>query len=187
MLLDRVWPVSAAGDGRFAARNRAPSLVASLLLKVLGTLRSSGTRVWLDGGWGVDALVGRQTRAHDDVDLALALHDVDRATEALAALGFDVYIDEMPTRLVLRSAAGAQIDLHPLTFDENGSGKQALPGGGFGTYDAAGLSGIGYLGGQRVPCLTAALQMRFHKGYPLREKDRHDLRLLEGLMGPQKL
>lgn len=28
-----------------------------------------GIRYWLDGGWGVDALVGRQTREHRDVDI----------------------------------------------------------------------------------------------------------------------
>lgn len=28
-------------------------------------------RVWLDGGWGVDALLGRQTRPHDDMDIVI--------------------------------------------------------------------------------------------------------------------
>jgi lincosamide nucleotidyltransferase A/C/D/E len=32
--------------------------------------------VWVDGGWGVDALLGEQTRLHNDLDLALAHQDV---------------------------------------------------------------------------------------------------------------
>jgi hypothetical protein len=30
-----------------------------------------GIKVWIDGAWGVDALIGRQTRKHDDLDVAL--------------------------------------------------------------------------------------------------------------------
>ena len=25
--------------------------------------------IWLDGGWGVDALLGKETRQHNDIDL----------------------------------------------------------------------------------------------------------------------
>src|SRR5919201_6639891 len=28
-------------------------------------------KVWLDRGWGLDALLGEQTRPHDDLDLAI--------------------------------------------------------------------------------------------------------------------
>ena len=28
-----------------------------------------GIKVWIDGGWGVDALLGRQTCKHDDLDV----------------------------------------------------------------------------------------------------------------------
>ena len=34
-------------------------------------LQSAGVRVWLDGGWSVDALLGEQTRPHADLDLAV--------------------------------------------------------------------------------------------------------------------
>jgi lincosamide nucleotidyltransferase A/C/D/E len=40
------------------------------VLGVLGDLANAGCAVWV-GGWGVDALVGRQTRLHRDLDLAL--------------------------------------------------------------------------------------------------------------------
>jgi lincosamide nucleotidyltransferase A/C/D/E len=38
---------------------------------VLADLTEAGCSVWVAGGWGVDALVGRQTRLHRDLDLAL--------------------------------------------------------------------------------------------------------------------
>jgi hypothetical protein len=39
------------------------------VVDVLERLDRAGVPVWLDGGWGVDALVGRQTRPHRDLDL----------------------------------------------------------------------------------------------------------------------
>jgi lincosamide nucleotidyltransferase A/C/D/E len=47
---------------------------AESVLEVLSAL--SACRVWAAGGWGVDALVGHQTRDHRDLDLALdAAHE----------------------------------------------------------------------------------------------------------------
>jgi lincosamide nucleotidyltransferase A/C/D/E len=53
------------------------------VLTVLDAVRRVGCRYWLEGGRGVDALAGRQTRPHRDLDL-----DIDGAFEAdvLAAL-----------------------------------------------------------------------------------------------------
>ena len=33
--------------------------------------------VWVDGGWGVDALLGEQTRPHSDVDIAVRHEEND--------------------------------------------------------------------------------------------------------------
>ena len=38
---------------------------------VSGVFEAADVRAWVEGGWGVDALMGRQTRDHDDVDLAV--------------------------------------------------------------------------------------------------------------------
>ena len=32
------------------------------------TLENLGIEIWVDGGWGVDALLGEQTRPHKDLD-----------------------------------------------------------------------------------------------------------------------
>jgi Aminoglycoside-2''-adenylyltransferase len=41
------------------------------VLEVLNALEQAGVSVWIDGAWGVDALVGEETRPHTDLDLAL--------------------------------------------------------------------------------------------------------------------
>lgn len=37
--------------------------------RVLDLLSDADVETWVSGGWGVDALVGRQTRTHRDLDL----------------------------------------------------------------------------------------------------------------------
>lgn len=48
---------------------------AAEVLQVLELLEHSHVRVSVDGGWGVDALLGYQTRNHADLDLVLAADD----------------------------------------------------------------------------------------------------------------
>jgi lincosamide nucleotidyltransferase A/C/D/E len=59
------------------------------VIEVLELLAAgAASRVWVDGGWTVDALVGRQTRLHDDLDLAIDRDQLSHAERALAAGGF---------------------------------------------------------------------------------------------------
>ena len=39
-------------------------MTAADVVEVLEWLEAVGVRAWVDGGWGVDALVGEATRAH---------------------------------------------------------------------------------------------------------------------------
>jgi lincosamide nucleotidyltransferase A/C/D/E len=45
------------------------------VIRVVGLLDSQNVSYWLDGGWGVDALAGEQTRQHQDLDLAILLSE----------------------------------------------------------------------------------------------------------------
>ena len=51
-------------------------------------LNNLGIEIWLDGGWGVDALLGEQTRPHDDVDIVIQQKDVPKLRELLAMQGY---------------------------------------------------------------------------------------------------
>lgn len=43
------------------------------VIDIVTRLDAANIAVWLDGGWGVDALIGKQTRPHDDLDVVIAL------------------------------------------------------------------------------------------------------------------
>ncbi|MFR8601034.1 MAG: nucleotidyltransferase domain-containing protein, partial [Clostridioides difficile] len=39
------------------------------LMTILKILNDSNIKYWLDGGWGVDVLAGKQSRNHRDIDI----------------------------------------------------------------------------------------------------------------------
>ena len=146
------------------------------VLRVVDSLTQRGVRLWLDGGWGVDALLGSQHRVHDDLDIVVPLVDVGTVISTLEELGYGAADDYLPTRLLLRACDGRQVDLHPVTFDERGTGWQANagPGGGDCAYPASGFTS-GTVAGTPVGCLTPDLQVVHHDGYEPTEKDCEDL------------
>jgi lincosamide nucleotidyltransferase A/C/D/E len=153
-------------------------------------LRRAGLDVWVEGGWGVDALLGEQTRAHDDLDLAVRIEDVGRICETLPE--YERSDDEWPASFVLRDADGRKVDCHPLKFDEQGDGWQPniRSGGAPHRWPRDGLLGSGRIGGVDVPCITAELQIRWHVYSQLDDLDWRDARLLSerfGLDLPQEL
>lgn len=156
-------------------------MTATDVLEALECLEGSGVPVWLDGGWGVDALLGHQTRPHDDLDIVIDLLDLSRARAALEPLGFRHAAEVqpgLPARLVLRDPVERQIDFHPILFDEAGDGWQELGGGSWGHYPVSGLTGTGSIAGRAVRCVTPELQIQHHLGYEPDVRDRHDVRLL---------
>jgi len=152
------------------------------VLAVLGDLDRAGCRVWVGGGWGVDALVGRQTRAHRDLDLAVDATDEGEALDVLARRGYRVETDWRPVRVELVAPGRGRVDVHAVTFSGDGSGHGRQPGldGTAFDYPPEAL-GSGRLGGRTVPCLTRDQQVLFHQGYPPRAVDLHDLALLDRL------
>ena len=146
--------------------------------QILDALVAVNIAVWVDGGWGVDALLGEQTRPHADLDVVLDIERLADTQAALAPLGFRLTEDELPTRCVLMDGRGRQLDVHPVRFDEHGSGWQAQPSGPSFEYTAAGLAGQGVIGGRPVRCLSVELQVTTHQAYEPDDNDRHDVRLL---------
>lgn len=152
------------------------------VLAVLGACDRAEIEVWLDGGWGVDALLGQQHRPHSDVDIIVPLDDINRLLLALRPLGYAMAESYLPTRAVLRNTDGRQIDLHPIAFDDHGNGwqAQANPDGSDCRYPAEGFV-TGAITGHVVPCLNADVQLAHHMGYEPRPHDRDDMRRLAAI------
>lgn len=148
------------------------------VLVVLRALDGIGCRYWLEGGWGVDALIGRQTRPHRDLDVDFDAAYEQQALAVLQQLGYVVETDWRPNRVELVAPARGRVDLHPLLLAEDGSARQAALDGGYHRFDASWFA-VGQLGGQPIPCVTAEAQRLFHEGYEHRAVDQHDLQLLD--------
>ena len=144
-------------------------------------LESIGVILWIDGGWGVDALLGRQTREHDDLDIALDERHVQALRSFLTDAGYrDVPRDDMSRwNFVLGDAEGRQVDVHVFVMDAAGVIIDGLK------YPEQSLTGHGVIEGIPVRCIEANHLIRFHSGYPLRAKDHHDVRALCDHFGVQ--
>lgn len=153
------------------------------VLAVTKCLTEYGVPSWLDGGWGVDALLEEQTRPHDDLDLVIELAKSDLAVAVLSELGFRLVEDERPTKLVVQDGNDRRVDFHTVTLDEEGGGIQVLQDGGSYRYPEEGFTGVGVVAGQQIPCLTAEVQVECHGGYTPDANDFHDMRLLRERLG----
>ena len=151
---------------------------------ILGALVASGVRCWIGGGWGIDALLHQQTRPHEDLDLAVPNELMPDALDTLAELGFQVVedLDWRPVRVALRDLSNRQVDVHPLQFDGEGNGVQANLASLLSFRYPAGELTSGVIGGRVVPCISASLQLEFHRGYDLSRKDRDDIGRLRSLL-----
>jgi len=45
------------------------------VLNLCKGLETQGVKIWIDGGWAVDALLGKQSRPHEDVDIVIQEKD----------------------------------------------------------------------------------------------------------------
>jgi lincosamide nucleotidyltransferase A/C/D/E len=154
---------------------------AAEVLAVLDALAGAGCRAWVAGGWGVDALVGRQTRPHRDLDLAVDAGGEASALEALIRRGYVIETDWRPVRVEAAAPGNRWVDLHPVVFDEAGDGVQSGLDGGTFFYPAACFV-TGTIAGRRVGCLSVEQQLAFHSGYERRDVDVADLALLRALV-----
>lgn len=139
---------------------------------LLHALDQRGVAFWLDGGWGVDCLLGEVTRQHSDLELVVARTDVDRVHALLTARGYTVIRDWLPTSIAFRDDAGREVDLHPVDLTEDGGGDQVLEDGTSWHYSAP---VEGSIAGRPVRCASAQDQLSMHVGYETRPVDVADV------------
>lgn len=163
-------------------------MTAAAALGLYQLLDAAGVRCWVMGGWGVDALLGRATRSHHDLDLLVHREDLAAYDETVRSVGFarafecaenrriTVGRSEHDSAYVDEHTDGRQIDVHVVDVDAEGVVVQhhhePWP------LAAGALSGLGRIGGAEVRCVTAAAQLAMHTGYDLPERHRADLAML---------
>ena len=149
---------------------------------LFAALRERGFQIWVAGGWAVDALVGHETRQHQDLDLAVDAEQLEEVLQWLAACNFEVQTDWLPSRVELVSKDGRRVDIHPVQFRADGSGLQEGWQSGPFHYASDGFS-RGRISGQLVDCLGATQQLTFREGFVLSDKDHHDIALMRAFEG----
>ena len=135
---------------------------------------------WIDGGWGVDALLGEQTRQHNDLDLVVDHADAALLIARLRVDGFAVLRDELPVRIEFHHPDGRRVDLHPITLTADGGGDQMQPDGRSWHY---GAPTVGDVGGHQVPCCDVDTQFRAHVGYEPNANNVADMKRLAAHFG----
>jgi hypothetical protein len=111
----------------------------SALAELHRSLDAHGIIYWLFGGWAVDFHVGRVTRAHDDLDIAVWLADRDRLAELLASHGWTHTPEAGEDGYTVHVRDGVRLEVAFLVRDERGSvytplrdGRGEWPGEAFG-------------------------------------------------------
>ena len=158
------------------------TMTAGAVIEVIDALEAAGVHAGITGGWGIDALLRRETRPHGDVDLGIDEKAVATAIDALARLGYTVELDQRPARVELNGPNG-RVDLHPIAWDADGAGRQAGLEGEVFDYPPGSLDAIGVIGGHELRCGTPELQVAFHSHYEPRDHDRRDMAALAEAFG----
>jgi lincosamide nucleotidyltransferase A/C/D/E len=159
---------------------------ASDVLEILAALDEQDINYWLDGGWGIDCLLGAQTRSHDDLDLVVLRLELPRVRSLLESSDYQVIRDWLPMSIAFRDDSGREVDLHPIDSTADGGGDQLLTDGETWHY-APPVDGS--ILGRSVRCSSAEDQMLMHRGYEPRAVDRADVRRIAerfGLPVPHK-
>lgn len=147
-------------------------------------LEDRGIKIWIDGGWAVDALLGEQTREHQDLDIAIERKDISSLKEYLADLGFEeIKRDEDKMwDMVLKDKFGKEIEVHAFDIDLN---KNIVEEDDWGGYSAGSLKGMGMIDGHRVRSVSLDQLIKTHNKNKrtLKEKDMLDMEALSTHFG----
>ncbi|MBR7833792.1 hypothetical protein KDL01_10980 [Actinospica durhamensis] len=152
-------------------------MAAESAMSVLAELDAHDVRACVGGGWAVDALIGRQTREHSDLDLWLPAADLDPLIAAFSRLGIDRVLPwggDRPWNFVLHDGEHLRVDLH--LYEELANGVvhygSVIDGAQFTTAD---LRGEGRILETVVRCEAPEWALRCHTGYPTRAVDVSDV------------
>lgn len=149
------------------------------VVDIIKMFDKNGIDVWIDGGWGTDALIGEQTRVHEDLDIVVQEKDVPRIKELLKLKGYDILQrdDLAENYFHMADNSGHEVDITAIHFNENGDGifgpeenNEMNPRDSF--------KGEGIIGGQKVKCVSLEYAVKFKLDHEIAKHDAEDVRAL---------
>lgn len=144
------------------------------VIELLNLFERNGIEVIVDGGWGVDALVGEQTRSHEDLDIATEHKNVPFLRKLLKKEGYEEIPrgDSTDYMFIMADKAGHKVDVHSYTFDAKGNNIYGIE------YPLESLSGAGLIGSRTVKCIAAESVLKFHQNYAIDNDNYHDVKVI---------
>lgn len=149
------------------------------VIDVVLLFEQAGIDIWVEGGWGIDALLGSQTRDHGDLDLIV---DAPRASDARALFingGYEIIFEDLPGHVSFEDPTGRAVDLSFAVADRYGDrwNINRTVGNGDPDYPFDCFT-YGWIGGHKVGCLGPDAQLAHHLGYEIEAVDKWDAALL---------
>ena len=153
-------------------------MTAPDVLRLYEELEGRGIPIWIDGGWCVDALLGRQTRAHPDLDIAVERRFAEQLEQLLLSWGYQRRnADHASAWNYSMGQQGRVVDVHVFEFDENGKNIYGVQ------YPFGSLNGEGVILQAKVRCVGPEWMFKFKTAYTPREKDLQDVQALAAKYG----
>ena len=144
------------------------------VIDIIKTSESIGVKLWVTGGWGVDALICRQARPHSDIDIFIQKEDAPAFLEMLTTKGYSENTEKSTeTQPVWTDFCGRTVDMKLFEFKDTATIIFEN-----NEYPFEIFNGQGIIGGIKVDCMPAEAQLRYRQGYERKENDIHDLLLL---------
>lgn len=149
------------------------------VLDIVLLFEQAGIENWVEGGWGIDALLGVQNRDHGDLDLVVDAPRRDDTHRLLTGAGFAVIFEDPPGRCSFTDQRERTIDIAFAVADRYGDrwNLNRTMGRGEPDYPFDCFT-YGWIGGRKVPCLGPETQVAHHLGYEIEDVDRFDVELL---------
>jgi lincosamide nucleotidyltransferase A/C/D/E len=143
------------------------------VVRIYQLLAARGIEVWVDGGFCVDALLGRATREHSDLDIAVERRDADALCAVLATDGFSrLPREDSSAWSFVLSDGRRNVDVHVFAYDESGKHVYGIE------YPFGSLTGTAELDGTKVSCVAPEWMFRFKTAYAPTAKDIADVAAL---------
>jgi len=160
-----------------------------LIRRVVAVMEAADLSLWLFGGWGLDARLGRITREHGDIEFWVEREQAEKSKAVLVEAGAVVVPTQPPEESREYTWDGVPFNTAYFDRQQDGTIKLAgrwsdwnLPAESFG-------DGPGILGDSEVPTMsvTGMLAMKeqyptLRNGRPWRDKDRKDIEELRRLV-----